>query len=323
MKRLVKSHFIKAEKPFEVFTYVSEGPFLQAGQLIGNIINIYQDDEKEGKVSYDHVPVFRNPDKRWMLDSDHAFVGYHDIMESDILPLGFEGDQVGLKAINIMRGIDYHSGDNGHDPKDIFAYFDSTGLKYDTLADEIAKGNADGEFKDMKARIEHRHENNGYRTWDEYYLEINEGIAMFVQLDNGATTEPVVDLARQMRDWRELGVEWPTIVVRDEYYEYQILELAMCAEMMATHMIEHGTKCIEDVYRLRVQAGCNRVTIETIYSVASDALPFGGKTAQERADEVIVRAVGEGLLTVDNDCVTFSDEIGRMAEWKFSPKSDE
>lgn len=319
MRRLVKSHFIKAEKPYEVFAYVWEGPFLSAGQLLGNIINIYQDDE-DGNVSYDRVPVFRNPDKNMMLDFDHAFVGYDDIMESDIFPLGFEGEQVGLKAINTMRRIEYRYGDNSHDLEDIIGYFGATGLLYDTLEDEIEEGNDDGKFKDMAAYVRHRHGNNGCRTWDEYYLEIDQGIAVFVQLDDGASMEPVVDLARQMRDWRELGVEWPTITVMDEYYEYQILELAMRAEDMASHMIEHDTDCIVDVYRLRVKAGDKRVTMETIYSVAPKALFCGEEVAQERADEVIVKAVSEELLTVDGGCVTFSDNINNMVEWKFEPK---
>ena len=320
MKRLVKSHFIQAEKPYEVFAYVWEGPFLQAGQLIGNIINIYQDDEKDGKVSYDRVPVFRNPSKGWMTDFDHAFVGDSDIMTSDIYPLGFVGGHVGLKELNLMRRLDYKYSDNGHEPKSIIGYFDATGLLYDTLDDEIAKGNAEGKFKDMNARVEHKHENNGYRTWDEYYLEVDEGITLFVQLDSGAIIDPIIDLACQMRDWREMGVDYPTIAVEDEYYEYQILELAMQAENMATHMIAHKTDCIEKVFRLRKAAGCGRVTMETFYSITPKALCCGEKTAQEIADGVIVKAVSEGLLTVDDDCVTFSDSVNGMAEWKFEPK---
>lgn len=316
MKRLVKSHFIHAEKPYGVFAYVWEGPFLQAGELIGNIINIYQDDEKDGKVSYEHLPVFRNPDKSWMTDLDHAFVGYNDILESDVYPLGFVGSQVGLKEINLMRRLDYQSGDNGHDPNDILKYFDATGLQYGMLADEIAKGNAEGKFKDMNARVEHNHENNGFRTWDEYYLEVDGGITLFTQLD----IDPIIDLARQMRDWREMGVDYPTIAVEDEYYESQILELAMQAENMATHMISHKTDCIEKVFRLRKAVGRGRVTMETFYSITPKALCCGEKTAKEIADRVIVKAVSEGLLTVDGDCVTFSDNVRNMAEWKFEPK---
>lgn len=320
MKRLVKSHFIHAEKPYEVFAYVWEGPFLQAGQLIGNIINIYQDDEKDGKVSYEHLPVFRNPDKGWMTDLDHAFVGYDDILESDIYPLGFVGSQVGLKEINLMRRLDYKSCDNGNDPKDILKYFDATGLQYGMLADEIAKGNAEGKFKDMNARVNYHHENNGYHTWDEYYLEVDDEITLFVKLDSGAIFHPIIDLARQMRDWREMGVDYPTIAVEDEYYEYQILELAMQAENMATHMIAHKTDCIENVFRLRKAVGCGHVTMETIYSITPKALCCGEKVAKEIADQLIVKAVSEGLLIVDGDCVTFSDEINKMTEWEFEAK---
>lgn len=314
MKRLVKSHFIQAEKPYGVFAYVWEGPFLQAGELIGNIINIYQDDVKDGKVNYEHLPVFRNPDKSWMTDLDHAFVGYDDILESDVYPLGFVGSQVGLKEINLMRRLDYQSGDNSHDPKVILKYFDSTGLLYDNLAGEIAKGNAEGKFKDMNARVYYYHKNNGFRMWDEYYLEVDGGITLFTQLDSGDTC---IDIARQMRDWREMGVDYPTIAVEDEYYEYQILELAMQAENMATHMIEHKTDCIEKVFRLRKAVGRGHVTMETIYSITPKALCCGEKTAQEIADRVIVKAVSEGLLIVDGDCVTFSDEISKMTEWEF------
>ena len=320
MKRLVKSHFIQAEKPYGVFAYVWEGPFLQAGQLIGNIINIYQDDENDGKVSYEHLPVFRNPDKGWMTDLDHAFVGYSDIMTSDIYPLGFVGSQVGLKEINLMRRLDYKYSDNGHEPKSIIGYFDATGLLYDTLDDEIAKGNGEGKFKDMNARVEHKHENNGYRTWDEYYLEVDDGITLFTQLDSGAIFHPIIDLARQMRDWREMGVKTMWANIEDERYCLQIGELMVRAENMATHMIAHKTDCIEKVFRLRKAAGCGRVTMETIYSITPKALCCGEKTSQEIADGVIVKAVSEGLLTVDGDCVTFSDSVSNMAEWKFEPK---
>lgn len=316
MKRLVKSHFIQAEKPYGVFAYVWEGPFLQAGQLIGNIINIYQDDENDGKVIYDHVPVFRNPDKGYMTDFDHAFVGYNDILESDIYPLGFVGSQVGLKELNLMRRLDYQSGDNSHDPKDILKYFDATGLQYGMLADEIAKGNAEGKFKDMNARVEYNHKNNGFRTWDEYYLEVDGGITLFTQLDSSDTC---IDLARQMRDWREMGVDYPTIAVEDEYHECQILELAMQAENMATHMIEHKTDCIEKVFRLRKAVGRGHVTMETIYDAAPIILCRGKENTRE-ADRLIVKAVSEGLLIVDGDCVTFSDSVSNMAEWKFEPK---
>lgn len=319
MKRLVKSHFIQAEKPYGVFAYVWEGPFLQAGQLIGNIINIYQDDEKDGKVSYEHLPVFRNPDKGWMTDLDHAFVGYNDILESDVYPLGFVGSQVGLKEINLMRRLDYQSGDNGHDPKDILKYFDATGLQYGMLADEIAKGNAEGKFKDMNARVEHNHEKNGFQTWDEYYLKVDDEITLFVQLDSRAIFHPIIDLARQMRDWREMGVDYPTIAVEDEYYERQILELSMQAEYMATHMIEHKTDCIEKVFRLRKAVGRGHVTMETIYEAAPKILCCGKENTRE-ADRLIVKAVSEGLLIVDGDCVTFSYSVSNMAEWKFESK---
>lgn len=318
MKRLVKSHFIQAEKPYGVFAYVWEGPFLQAGELIGNIINIFQDEE-DGKVSYEHLPVFRNPDKSWMTDLDHAFVGYDDILESDIYPLGFVGGHVGLKEINLMRRLDYQNGDNSHDPKDIHKYFDATGLQYGMLAGEIAKGNADGKFKDMNARVNHHHENNGFRTLDEYYLEVDDGITLFTQLDSRAILDPIIDLARQMRDWREMGVDYPTIAVEDEYYEYQILELAMQAENMATHMIAHKTNCIEKVFRLRKAVGRGHVTMETIYDAAPKILCCGKENTRE-ADQLIVKAVSEGLLTVDGDCVTFSDSVSNMAEWKFEPK---
>ena len=319
MKRLVKSHFIHAEKPYEVFAYVWGGPFLEAGELIGNIINIFQDEEN-GKVSYEHLPVFRNPDKSWMTDLDHAFVGYNDILESDLYPLGFVGSQVGLKKINLMRRLDYKSGDNGHDPKEILKYFDATGLLYDTLADEIAKGNAEGKFKDMNARVNYHHENNGYRTWDEYYLEVDDEITLFVQLDSGAILHPIIDLARQMRDWREMGVKTMWADIEDERYCLQIGELMIRAESMATHMIAHKTDCIENVFRLRKAAGCGRVTMETFYSITPKALCCGEKVAKEIADQLIVKAVSEGLLTVDGDCVTFSDEINKMTEWEFEPK---
>jgi ribosomal protein S15P/S13E len=316
MKRLVKSHFIQAEKPYGVFAYVCEGPFLLAGQLIGNIINIYQDDENDGKVSYEHLPVFRNPDKSYMNDLDHAFVGYNDILESDVCPLGFVGSQVGLKELNLMRRLDYQSGDNSHDPKDVLKYFDATGLQYGMLAGEIAKGNAEGKFKDMNARVYYYHKNDGYRRWDEYYLEVDGGITLFTQLDSGDTC---IDIARQMRDWREMGVDYPTIAVEDEYYEHQILELAMQAENMATHMIEHKTDCIEKVFRLRKAVGRGHVTMETIYDAAPIILCRGKENTRE-ADQLIAKAVSEGLLTVDGDCVTFSDSVSNMAEWKFEPK---
>jgi hypothetical protein len=167
--------------------------------------------------------------------------------------------------------------------------------------------------------VNYHHENNGYHTWDEYYLEVDDEITLFVQLDSRAIFHPIIDLARQMRDWREMGVDYPTIAVEDEYYEYQILELAMQAENMATHMIEHKTDCIEKVFRLRKAVGRGHVTMETIYDAAPIILCRGKENTKE-TDQLIAKAVSEGLLTVDGDCVTFSDSVSNMAEWKFEPK---
>ena len=222
MKRLVQSHFVQAEKPYHIFGYLENGPILACGKLIGNIINLFQDDsDEEGKVIYEHVPVFRNTcrDDNSSIEIDHAFVGDEQQIVSSTCFLGVEGEQVGLDAINEMRYLD-SLGENNTNPREILGLFHSIGLEYEKLTDEIKKCNDDGSFENMEICVNNRLINTSPKSDGERgnFLFLSDKISLYTRLDDSYIC-PIIHLAEQLYDWYKLGVN-PTFVVDDKFFGY-------------------------------------------------------------------------------------------------------
>lgn len=317
MKRLVKSHFIKSDEPRGVYGYVWEGPFLEVGQLMGNIWNISQDDET-GKLEYDHVPVYNNGNYGQCSELDHSFVGYDGIMASDSVWLGHVGETVGLNEVNTLRRLIFNHEDGADHPEKFVQRLEKAGL-VSQVKKEIEQGNAEGKFKGMEARVNsHSYYNSVTKdTTYEYFLEVYDELTLFAQLGDG-NIKAVTELADEIYGWRKMGVGEMSLSAWPERYGEQIGELMAVAGIVADYYGKDEDLCIDDILYAREIIGCDHCFADDFAAAVRKHRYHS--FPQETIDQIIAKGREHGLIFGDGNVIRFSSEVERIAGWKFEIK---
>ena len=296
-----QSQFVPAEKPYNVYCFVWEGPYTAVAQLIGTMITGTIDEN--GIVKYTTNGVFRFPSNR-MLAFDHCFIeGHSGVLITDLIhQLGHVGDTVGLEALCEVSWMDQRDSDDCCYLKYLINMIKESGLTLDLDVSKlrVQKGSIKREYlSEMERNVP--------------CLVIHDQIALLVNL--AATKSAIISkLARKLQDLEEIGIRDFRVQMEDATQQACYDELIEVTKLYISHYEKpEGTRHCDILILLmaREAIGTNQCTPDEFCSVLSKDhyLP-------QEIEDYIESGLKNRLITQDGDVIRFCDDIERMISWE-------
>lgn len=304
-----QSHYVPAEKPYAVYAYVWDDNFAIA-QLIGTML--VGEPDKDGDMQFNGKGVFRMSRQNGMLYFDHCFMP-QDMANLDTDPefLGFVGDTISKERFVEMVKLELtESIDMG--VKEVMENMRMAGLKVESFGvcdlPEVC-----GDFTSKVFA-------NGGKSHD-LHLVVCEGVALCVILcDKDGKSVParkVLDkLWIQIHRWEEVGVTFGRIKMPVEHAEYQaqVAELLELARIYGKYEVQgRGCQTPYDLMQCREYIGTDRCFYED-FVMGIKKVHYSDYASYDADLEWAVRV---GLVSRNGNIIQFSEDMERMAAWKW------
>ena len=302
-----QSHYVPAEKPYAVYAYVWEGPTTAIAQLIGTMLVGKPD--KEGELKFEGKAVYRMPSNR-MIDFEHCFIP-EDMgeLEGDPIYLGFVGDTVGLEEVALVKRLDLNLSEGLYSPESIVSDMRCAGLKVE-MPERTEFHTVDCEcFAEYQSDYER----------NDIYLEVNKQAPIRVKIWEASSNKSNKGyrvfgiLKSQLEAWQKVGVSVFGLKMKrnDSIFHQQLDELWALTRVYARY--EDDDFHLEHLLRCRDVLGTGRCSYDDFIDATMKAM----YSDYQKGDQDLQWAIDNGLATREGNIIQFSDDVERMAEWKW------
>lgn len=313
-----QSHYVECDQPYKVYSYVGTDWELRVAQQKGTMIIMREDED--GEINYEYKPVFKYEDMDFYLTSERAVVADKDDWFSEEAYLGNVGDTVGLEA---LEKVMYQEAEYSYTcmmPQDAIRYMELNGLKVDIKKDLPE----DGVLRNLTAtatRKLHEDKNNGEEVLVLHIGDSRYGQSEFGVLLNDRNYHPVIQMARQINAWRELGVKDFEIVphpLMEKKHAEAIKELASLAKQHALHKLKYPESIDFMVVGVAQRLKGEDCTMAEFVKAYNDHPDYDFDFDEEYVKEYVVKAEEEGLLKFDGKIIKFSPEFSKIGKWNYN-----